>query len=149
MNKTKNKYIEFSFKGGKSNEILHIPVILKIGGEEKEFQFLVDTGASSCFIAQELVPMLNNAIKVDDPDDVVCGSAGVKNGSLCYRTELFINGIPYIHNLKTISNVKALQKEFQNDWGFVHMGTIGSDFLKKYNAVFDFGNRVIRFDRPE
>lgn len=149
MNVIENKNIEFPIKEGKTNEILHIPVALKIDREDKEYQFLVDTGASCCFIAQELIPMLDKATEVDDPDDTLCGCAGVKNGSLCYKTEISINGIPYTHNFKTISIRQDQQEEFQNDWGFINMGTIGSDFLKKYNAVFDFGNRIIRFDRPE
>ena len=125
-----------------------IDVLLSDGTTTK---WVVDTGASKSVFDGNLSDYFRTESTSDDDDEIQ--SAGINGDPLSTSIgiipELNIAGMP-LKNIKlaiiNLDNINTLYEKYTDTR---IAGLIGSDLLKEYNAVIDFGKMHMIFHREE
>jgi hypothetical protein len=118
----------------------HYKFIAKVN--DKEGQFILDTGASTSCIGVDYIQHFNLASQESDIKAAGAGATGMATQS----TQDNSFKIPLIRSLKMdfilfdLSHVNLALKQVEEPP--VH-GIIGADFLKKYRAVIDYGRNCL------
>ena len=113
---------------------------------------MVDTGASKTVLNSALADEFIERISVDEftgkeMKGSKIESAGIVPGDLNFQYGLvksFLVGSLLVENYKiALLDLTHINKLYEKLNKINILGLLGSDFLKKYNAVIDFKNKII------
>lgn len=133
--KTKKKSAQASFY--ETLSLTGVPIMTMISND-KELNFMVDTGSDKCYIDSKLI---------DDCDcrelpytGEVAGLGGKRVKTKFYELNLLTrDGLPFTHEFQAFDMSKTL-----NPFGDINInGILGSDFFFKHQYIIDFDSLII------
>lgn len=137
---------EISFK--EAMDLVEVPVVtfrFPQNNKVKKLNFIIDTGASSCFIDKNVISLLDNKkLAEKDDDEVVYSASGLTESEVVkYYLDFYYENSNFNAKFAVIdlSEPIAYIKETN---GVTIAGMIGSDFFKQTKTKIDFESLKIK-----
>jgi predicted aspartyl protease len=115
---------------------------VKLEGIDKNFNFIVDTGASVSVISDEIAGLQEVSRYVRTEKMRVIGSAGITEDVPSFM----LPRVTFGNNSRESVAAIALDLDIINEAsGFQQAGILGGNFLRNYRLTFDFKNSKVIF----
>jgi len=124
---------------------IHVFVNAKIN--KHKCLLLIDTGASKSVFDKSSIEsnLINSKIDKSDELSVGLGTDSMESMTSCFKS--FEIGKLKIKNFDTvILDLKHINQSYESLGMSEIFGVIGSDFLKKYNAIINYKDKSLRLD---
>lgn len=147
LKKMRNR-VSYSFK--EVMDLVEAPVItlfFTVKGRLRKYNFIVDTGATNCFMDKDAMDYMDDKILLDNPDREMYSASGKSDNLDTYEIPFEYHGYKYKYAFIRMTNFKDARNYIKNTTGVDVVGQIGSDFFKDTDAKIDFEEFKITFNK--
>lgn len=135
----KNNGAKISFKS--TLRLVGIPIVT-LENNNKQYNFILDTGATTSLINNSVLNELTNKSTVDG-EDLISGldpSVGYKASR--FNIEFKIVNEKFKHQFSAL-NLNDTFGDLQQDTGIIVHGLLGSDFFKDKKYILDYNEHLL------
>ena len=135
---TKNNGSELSFKS--TLRLVGIPIVT-LENNGNQYNFILDTGATTSLINSDIIDNLSNKKPVDG-EDIVSGL----NPNVKYKAQRYIiqfnNKKERFYHKFSVFNLNDTFNDLEQESGILVHGLLGSDFLRDKKYILDYNKQV-------
>lgn len=116
-----------------------------VNGKPTSFNFLIDTGASDCYIDSNVVKLLDKVVNLEEDYCSVYSSTGTQENIGLSRLEFVCDGHSFSQRFLR-NDLSECRKYIQENYKTDFVGMIGINFFRRYKAVINYADCTISFN---
>lgn len=116
-----------------------------VGGELKSYNFVIDTGASDCFIDCNVAKSFDNVVNLEENYCSLYSSTGTQNNLGLLVLNFFCDSHSFSQRF-LCNDFSESRKFMREHYEMDFVGMIGVNFFRRYKAVINYTDCTISFN---
>lgn len=131
-------------------DLVEAPVItlfFVVKGRLRKYNFIVDTGATNCFMDKDAMDLIDDKVIINNEDREMYSASGMSEDLDTYEIPFKYHDCKYKYAFIRMTKFKSAREYIKRTTGVDVVGQIGSDFFQDVDADIDFEKFKITFNK--